>query len=159
MSDQQITGTDLDFLPPDDEDPQKLLKSLMTAAVKGGGFDQIMRERFDLQNYPNLEEVEATRDGFIIHDFLTEDAGIFDEDEEFIDEDEELIIDYSGKTQRELSILYRGHPSADWEGEDKWWRFTPAEQDQLIDGVWRSVTNFFGKNSPDAETVVNMFRD
>ena len=152
MSDQQITGTDLDFLPPDDEDPQKLLKSLMTAAVKGGGFDQIMRERFDLQNYPNLEEVEATRDGFIIHDFLTEDA-------EIIDEDEEPIIDYSGKTQRELSILYRGHPSADWEGEDKWWRFTPAEQDQLIDGVWRSVTNFFGKNSPDAETVVNMFRD
>ena len=82
MSDQQITGTDLDFLPPDDEAPQKLLKSLMTAAVKGGGFDQIMRERFDLQNYPNLEEVEATRDGFIIHDFLTEDAEIIDEDDD-----------------------------------------------------------------------------
>ena len=143
MSDQQITGTDLDFLPLGEE----------SAEVKGGGFDQIMRERFNLRNYPESSwpEIEATKDGFIIHDFLTEDAEIID--------DEEPIIDYSGKTQRELSILYRGHPSADWEGEDKWWRFTPAEQDQLIDGVWRSVTNFFGKNSPDAETVVNMFRE
>ena len=138
MSDQQITGTDLDFLPLGEE----------SAEVKGGGFDQIMRERFALQDYPNLEEVEATRDGFIIHDFLTEDAEIID--------DEEPIIDYSGKTQRELSILYRGHPSADWEGEDKWWRFTPAERDILFDGLKRSITNFLGKG--DGEEIYNMVR-
>ena len=138
MSDQQITGTDLDFLPLGEE----------SAEVKGGGFDQIMRERFALQDYPNLEEVEATRDGFIIHDFLTEDAEIID--------DEEPIIDYSGKTQRELSILYRGHPSADWEGEDKWWRVTPAERDILFDGLKRSITNFLGKG--DGEEIYNMVR-